>query len=76
MAGKTVNDFYIVRKEHVVEFWYNDKVYIYKYVSNSYMGSAYIYKGKNKIYGPFAKECTEEGTEVYNAYRDHFIKNK
>lgn len=71
-----VNDFYVVRKENVVEFWYNDRVYMYKYVSNSVSGSAYIYKGKEKIYGPAERDCTEEGREVYNAYRNHFIKNK
>lgn len=69
-------DFKIVRKEKSVDFWYNNRIFTYKYVSESGSGFSYIYYGQTKIYGPYEYESTELGKEVYNAYWNHFIKNK
>ena len=57
----------IIRKTKKVEFWYKEEYYIYEFRSDSTQGFAYVWKDQEKIYGPFDRDCTEEGKRVFNA---------
>lgn len=65
-----MNRIKVLQKTKEVQFSYKNKLYTYKYVVTSGSGLAYIYKGKEAIYTPYPKQCTEEGREVYNAFMD------
>ena len=64
--AKKIKDFKIVRKSKKVEFWYKGEFFIYEYHSDSSSGFAFIFQGQNKIYGPYERDCTDEGCEVYD----------
>ena len=65
MAKK--NDLRIIRKTKKIEFWYKNEYFIYEYRSEGNTGFAFIWKDQEKIYGPFQRDWTEEGQEVFNA---------
>ncbi len=65
MAKK--NKIEIIRRSKKVEFWYKGEFFIYEFHSDSSSGFAFIWKSQEKIYGPYERDCTEKGKEVYNA---------
>lgn len=69
-----MSNFKVITKTKTIEFTYKNKPYRYKYEAGSNYGFAYIYFGKKKIFGPFQSDCTEEGKEVYNAFKEANIK--
>ena len=69
--GKKKNKVEIVRKTKKVEFWYNENFYTYEYRSDSAGGFAFVFLGTTgvKIYGPYDRDCTDEGKDVYQAIK-------
>jgi hypothetical protein len=61
-------------KTKIIQFQYNNKGYTYKYEAGPNYGFAYIYVGTKKIYGPYQSDRTDEGIEVYNAFKEANIK--
>lgn len=63
--------------EQVISFEYKGRFYIYKYKTDNRSGLAYVYRGINElIYGPYPKQCTDEGKEVYDAIWSQVIAKK
>ncbi len=57
----------VISTEKTIEFRYMGGLYIYKFKTNHSSGLAYVYKGEEMIYGPYEKQRTPEGIEVYEA---------
>ena len=64
----------VITKTKTIEFAYKNKPYRYEYTAAANYGFSYIYLGKTKIFGPMQTDCTEEGKEVYNAFKEANIK--
>ena len=64
---KTKKNLRILRKTNRVEFWYKDEFFVYEFREDSKQGYEFIWKDQEKIYGPFHRDCTEEGQKVYSA---------
>lgn len=64
----------VITKTKKVQFTYKNKPYHYEYIATGSSGFSYIFIGKNKIYGPYVSDCTEEGREVYAAFKKANIK--
>lgn len=56
-----------------IEFSIDDVYYIYEYKTDNTSGFAYIYKGKELIYGPYQKQCTDEGRKIEQLLRENKI---
>jgi len=63
---KTEKKLRILRKTNRVEFWYKGEFFVYEYREDSKEGYEFIWKDQEKIYGPFFRDCTDEGSKVYN----------
>ena len=63
--GKKNKDLKIIRKFKRIEFWYKGEFFTYEYHSDSSSGLAFIFQDQSKIYGPYERDCTDEGREVY-----------
>lgn len=59
-----------------VEFHIDNMPYVYEFRTDSRSGFAYIHKGQDTIYGPYASDCTDEGRKVFELVHEHIIKNK
>jgi hypothetical protein len=68
----------IIRKSKKIEFWYEGEFFIYEYYSDSTGGFAFIFRGatNEKIYGPYGRDCTDEGRLIYNEICVKLLKKK
>lgn len=61
---------------NVVRFKYNGERYCYEWEQTQPHDSGYITRGPIIIYGPYDHQCTDEGREVYEAFRvQHLNEN-
>ena len=65
----------VTKQVKTIEFSYKGNFYKYEFVANSNSGFAYIYKGNEKIYGPYDHEITDLGKEIYNQLQKQIFKN-
>lgn len=59
-----------------IEFHVDGVPYVYEYRTDSRSGFSYIYKGNEKIFGPYDHECTEEGRRIDQLITEHKLHSQ
>jgi hypothetical protein len=71
---RTKKNLKIIRKTKRIEFWYKNEFYIYEVRSEKSIDAIFIWKDRERIYGPLINHSTEEGREVYEAIQKEIVK--